>query len=204
MKVSQLFVALGILVAGSGTGFADDQSGGGFDWSGFYIGAYGAYGEGSSKSAVAVDAHPSDPFFGIHGGYLFDLGDVVVGLEGDASLADLDDDIPSGGALLTQDFDNIAAIRARVGVPIEKALLFASAGWSWADTEYGYLVEQEKKVISGPTLGIGAQYVFSNHFVGRLDYNHYFYGTTTYDLETQVDVKNSLDEIRVGVDFLLH
>lgn len=204
MNFSRTFAAVGILFAASSNAFAAENSGSGFNWSGFYVGTYWAYGEGTSKSAVAVDAHPTGQFLGIHGGYLFDLDHVVLGLEGDASLADLDDDIIDGGAHLTQDFDNIAAVRARVGVPIDNALLSVSAGWSWADTEYGYLVEQEKKVISGPTVGIGAQYAFSNHLVGRLDYNHYFYGTTTYDLETQVDVKNSLDEIRAGVDFIFH
>jgi outer membrane immunogenic protein len=180
---------------------ASDSSHSGFDWSGFYIGAYVAYGEGTSKSDVTQDAHPSDPFPGIHAGYFVDFDRVILGLEGDASLADLDDDLPSG---LTQDFDNIASVRARVGLPIDNTLLLANAGWAWADTEYGYLVEKEQKVISGPTVGVGAQYAFSNNFIGRLEYNHYFYGKTTYDLETQVDVKNSLDEIRVGVDFVFH
>ena len=204
MKVFQLFVALGVLVAGSSSGFTAENTGDGFNWSGFYIGAYGAYGEGTSKSDVAVDAHPSDPFPGIHAGYLFDFGNVILGLEGDASLADLDDDIRIGPAQVTQDFDNIASVRARIGLPVDNTLFFANVGWAWADTEYGFLVEQEQKVISGPTVGVGAQYAFSNNFIARLEYNHYFYGTTTYDLETQVDVKNSLDEIRVGVDFIFH
>ena len=206
MRVFRLLVALSALLAGINPAFSADTteaSDEGFNWAGFYIGVYGAYGEGTSKSDVAVDAHPSDPFPGVHAGYLFDFGSVIFGLEGDASLADLDDDIVSGG-LVTQDFDNIASVRARVGLPFDRALLFASVGWSWADTEYGYLVEKDQKVISGPTAGLGVQYAFSNHFIGRLEYNHYFYGTTTYDLETQADVKNSLDEVRAGVDFLFH
>jgi outer membrane immunogenic protein len=207
MKAKRVFVAFSALLAGVSTAFsaeATDRSDGGYNWAGFYIGVYGAYGEGTSESDVAQDAHPSDPFPGIHAGYLFDFDHVILGLEGDASLADLDDDISSGGALLTQDFDNIASIRARIGLPIANTLLFANVGWAWADTEYGYLVLQDQKVISGPTAGVGAQYAFSNNFIGRLEYNHYFYGTTTYDLETQVDVKNNLDEIRAGVDFVFH
>jgi len=207
MKVSRFLVAFSALCIATTGGLAAesmDPSGGGYNWAGFYLGAYGAYGEGTSESDVAVDAHPSDPFPGIHAGYLFDFGNVILGLEGDASLADLDDDIRIGPAQVTQDFDNIASVRARIGLPVDNTLLFANAGWAWADTEYGYLVEQEQKVISGPTVGVGAQYAFSNSFIARLEYNHYFYGTTTYDLETEVDVKNSLDEIRVGVDFIFH
>ncbi len=204
MKVSPFLVAFSALSMATTSGLAAesmDPSDGGYNWAGFYLGVYGAYGEGTSKSDVAPDAHPSDPFPGIHAGYLLDLGNVLLGLEGDASLSDLDDDLPSG---LTQDFDNIASVRARIGLPIDSTLLFTNVGWAWADTEFGYLVEQEQKVISGPTVGVGAQYVFSNNFIARLEYNHYFYGTTTYDLETQVDVKNSLDEIRAGVDFIFH
>jgi outer membrane immunogenic protein len=204
MKVSHFLVAFSALCMATTSGRAAeymDVPDVGYDWAGFYLGVYGAYGEGTSESDVAPDAHPSDPFPGIHAGYLFDLGNVIVGLEGDASLSDLDDDLPSG---LTQDFDNIASVRARIGLPVDSTLLFANVGWAWADTEYGYLVEKEQKVISGPTVGVGAQYAFSNNFIARLEYNHYFYGTTTYNLETQVDVKNSLDEIRVGVDFMIH
>ncbi|HUQ38313.1 MAG TPA: outer membrane beta-barrel protein [Aestuariivirga sp.] len=206
MKLNLLLVAFSALLAGISPAFSaetTDYSDESYDWAGFYLGVYGAYGEGTSKSDVAVDAHPSDPFPGIHAGYLFNLDSVILGVEGDASLADLDDDIVSGG-LVTQDFDNIASVRARVGLPIDNTLLFANAGWAWADTEYGYLVEKDQKVISGPTVGVGAQYAFSNSFIGRIEYNHYFYGSTTYDLETQVDVKNSLDEIRAGVDFIFH
>ena len=207
MKVRHFFVAFSALCMATTGGLAADSmdpSDGANNWAGFYLGVYGAYGEGTSESDVAQDAHPSDPFPGVHAGYLFDLGNVILGLEGDASLADLDDDISDGGALLTQDFDNIASVRARVGLPIDNTLLFTNVGWAWADTEFGYLVEKEQKVISGPTAGVGAQYAFSNNFIARLEYNHYFYGTTTYDLETQVDVKNSLDEIRAGVDFIFH
>jgi hypothetical protein len=132
MKVSQLFVALGVLVAGSSSGFTAENTSDGFNWSGFYIGAYGAYREGTSKSEVAVDAQPSDPFPGIHAGYL--TGNVILGLEGDASWADLDDDIRIGPAQVTQDFDNIASVRARIGLPFENTLLFANVGWAWADT----------------------------------------------------------------------
>ena len=204
VKVSHVLVAFSALCMATTSGRAAesmDTPDVRYDWAGFYLGVYGAYGEGTSESDVAPDAHPSDPFPGVHAGYLIDLGDVIVGLEGDASLADLDDDLPSG---LTQDFDNIASVRARLGLPVDNTLLFANVGWAWADTEFGYLVEKEQKVISGPTVGVGAQYAFSNNFIGRLEYNHYFYGTTTYNLETQVDVKNSLDEIRVGVDFMFH
>jgi outer membrane immunogenic protein len=207
MTVCKLFVALAAFVATSGAVYAAENSVPSvedFDWSGFYVGVYGAYGEGASKSDVSLDVHPADPFPGIHAGYLFDFGQVVLGVEGDASLADLDDDIRSGGGQITQDIDSIASVRARIGLPINNTLLFANAGWAWAETEYGYLVLQDQKSISGPTLGAGAQYAFSNRLIGRLEYNHYFYGTTTYDLETQVDIKNSVDEVKVGVDFIFH
>jgi outer membrane immunogenic protein len=207
MKAIKSLVVFGALLAGTSSVLGAesiDTSDSGYNWSGFYLGVYAAYGEGTSKSDVAVDAHPSDPFGGIHAGYLLDFDSVIFGLEGDVSLADLDDDISNGGALVTQDFDNIASVRARIGLPIDNTLLFANAGWAWADTEFGYLVQKDQKVISGPTVGVGAQYTFSNHLIGRLEYNHYFYGTTTYDLETSVDVKNNLDEIRAGVDFVFH
>ena len=62
------------------------------------------------------------------------------------------------------------------------------------------LVEQ-KKNISGPALGVGGHYALNNHFIGRLEYVHYFYGDTTYDIPAPVTVKNSADELRIGLDY---
>jgi outer membrane immunogenic protein len=183
---------------------AAGSSDAGYDWSGPYLGVYAAYGEGLSETSGIIDAHPSDPFGGIHAGYLFDFDQFVLGVEGDASLADLDADIGSGADFVTQDIDNLASVRARIGLPMNKALLFVSGGWAWADTEYGLGFEKDQKVVSGPTVSLGAQYAFSNNFAGRLEYLHYDYGKTSYDLGSSVAVDNSVDVITLGVDFLIH
>jgi outer membrane immunogenic protein len=207
MRTKRILAAFAAFFAGASAAFAADAiqpSDAGVDWSGLYIGVYGAYGIGDSTAEGVEDAHPSDPFSGIHVGYLFNFDRFVVGIEADASLADLDDDIGSGASFITQDFNSIASISARIGVPIDNALLFVNAGWSWADTEYGLGALEEKKGISGPALGAGAQYAFSGGIIGRMDYTHYWYGTTTYDLATPVEVKNSADVVKVGVDYLFH
>lgn len=207
MKRSWILFAFASLFTGTSAAFAADAalpSDAGFDWSGLYIGVYGAYGMGDSKADGVADAHPSDPFLGIHAGYLFNFDRFVAGIEGDVSLADLDDDIGSGASFITQDVDNIASLRARIGLPIDRALLFASAGWSWADTEYGLGAEKDQRVVSGPELGAGAEFALFGGFIGRVEYTHYWYGTTTYDLATPVDVENSVDVVKFGVDFIFH
>ena len=80
MKVNRFLAALSALFVGINPAFSADTAAAfdeGFNWTGFYIGVYGAYGKGTSESDVAQDAHPSDPFPGIHAGYLPDFDRVI-------------------------------------------------------------------------------------------------------------------------------
>ncbi len=128
----------------------------------------------------------------------------MIGIEANASLSDLDDDKGTRGTanFQTQDMDNIGSIRTKLGLAVnDRAMLFATAGWGWGKSEYGEGLVEEQKNISGPALGAGAHYALDNHFIGRVEYVHYFYGDTTYNLTTPVTVSNSADEVRLGVDY---
>lgn len=173
------------------------------DWTGLYVGAFAAGGLGTTEADFG-NMHPTGVFGGADIGFQYQLDQVVIGLEANASLSDLDDDqgVRGTGKFQTQDMDNIASVRAKLGVPVgERSMIFATAGWGWGQSEYGEGLVEQKKNISGPTLGVGAHYALDSHFVGRLEYVHYFYGDTAYNLTVPVTVSNSADEIRVGLDY---
>jgi outer membrane immunogenic protein len=172
------------------------------DWSGFYIGAYGAYGFGDTRSSDNNDSKPQDPYPGIHAGYSLELENIVIGIEGDLSLADLDGDTGSGAGLVSQDIDNIAAISGRIGLPFDNMLVFASAGWSWADSERNTPISKDNKLLNGPTLGAGFQYGLGNQLVGRFEYVHIDYGKVTYDITGSPKVDSNVDVVKVGLDYI--
>lgn len=172
------------------------------DWSGFYIGAYGAYGFGDTRSSDNNDSKPQDPYPGIHAGYALELEKIVIGIEGDISLADLDGDTGSGAGFVSQDIDNIAAIRGRIGLPFDNILVFMSAGWSWADSERNTLVNSDTELLNGPTLGGGFQYGLGHQLIGRIEYVHIDYGKVTYDIPGSPKVDSNVDVVKVGLDYI--
>lgn len=181
---------------------ASDVGDSSYDWTGFYLGAFAAGGIGTTDAAYGT-MHPIGVFGGVDVGLQYQFDPVVIGLEVNASLSDLDDDKGTRGInFQTQDMDNIGSVRAKLGMPVgERMMVFGTAGWSWGKSEYGEISAQEKKDIYGPSLGVGAHYALSDHFISRAEYVHYFYGDTTYSLATPTTVSNSADELRIGLDY---
>ncbi|HUQ35389.1 MAG TPA: outer membrane beta-barrel protein [Aestuariivirga sp.] len=173
-----------------------------FEWTGFYIGAYGAYGFGDTRSSDGIDSEPQDPYPGIHAGYALELEKIVIGIEGDLSLADLDGDTGSGAGFVSQDIDNIAAISGRIGLPFDNMLVFMSAGWSWADSERNTIGSSDTEFLNGPTLGGGFQFGLGHHMVGRFEYVHIDYGKVTYDIIGSPKVDSNVDVVKVGLDYI--
>jgi len=174
-----------------------------FDWTGFYAGAFTAGGIGTSEAAFG-DLHPVGVFGGIDAGAQYQFDRFIIGIEGNASLSDLDHDKGQSHtpSFQTQDMDNIGSVRARLGAAVgSNMMVFTSAGWGWADTEYGEGTNIQKHKVDGLSLGGGVHYAWSKHLIGRAEYIHYFYGDTTYDLASPTTVENSADEIRLGVDY---
>lgn len=194
--------ALASAVAGPASGA--DVSVEGRDWTGLYIGGYFAGGLGLTEADFG-NMHPKGIFGGADIGFQYQFDSLIVGVEGNASFSDLDDDqgTPSTPTFQTQDMDNIGSVRAKIGTPVgDRMMLFATAGWGWGKTEYGEGLVQQTKKVSGPALGVGAHYALTDHFIGRAEYVHYFYGDTTYNLATPTTVTNSANELRVGLDYM--
>lgn len=172
------------------------------DWTGFYVGIYGAYGFADTHSSDNADSKPQDPFPGIHAGYALEVEKIIIGIEGDISLADLDGDTGSGAGFVSQDIDNIAAISGRIGLPFDNMLLFVSAGWSWGDSERNTFVSGDREFLNGPTLGGGILYGLGHHLKGRIEYVHIDYGKVTYDIPGSPNVDSNVDVVKVGLDYI--
>jgi len=120
------------------------------DWNGGYLGAQLGYADGGS-----VDGDGA--LGGVHGGYRWDLGRTVLGVEGMYNSADLSGD----NDLITT--DNIASITGQVGRDLGKTLVYAKAGVAYAD---GEIVGQNADDY-GYTVGLGVDYqVNQNWTVG--------------------------------------
>ena len=164
-----------------------------FTWTGFYVGVNAGYGW-SNDDFDAVDFADDEDDGGFVGGaqvgYNYQIGSFVVGLEGDIQYADFGRE----GAFVvdgtTYDVDNsdwFGTVRARAGVAFDRALIYATGGFAFADDATGW------------TVGGGVEYAFTNNLSAKieglyvnLDHDDNFAG---FDGETDFGV------IRAGLNF---
>jgi outer membrane immunogenic protein len=167
------------------------------DWTGVYLGAHTAYGLADAESDVGADTRPHDPYAGAQIGLNWQIDQFVFGPEADFSYADLDGD---KGAL-QQDVDNLFSLRARLGYAMGHFLPFATAGVAWADSERSItLTAKENDNLRGWVAGVGADVAITRKWSARLEYLHYDFGDTTYQLDAPHQVDISIDAIRAGIN----
>jgi outer membrane immunogenic protein len=139
-----------------------------FTWTGFYVGVNAGYGWNANDSitvgGVRFDLDDEGGFVGgAQAGYNYQIGSFVVGLEGDIQYADFggDDrfDFDNDG-LLDDDFNNsdwFGTVRARAGVAFDRALIYATGGFAFADDATGW------------TVGGGLEYAFTNNLSAKIE-----------------------------------
>jgi outer membrane immunogenic protein len=135
-----------------------------FTWTGFYVGVNAGYGW-SNDDFDSVDLADEDDDGGFVGGaqvgYNYQIGSFVVGLEGDIQYADFGSEgafIGTDGA--TYDIDRsdwFGTVRARAGVAFDRALIYATGGFAFADDANGW------------TVGGGVEYAFTNNLSAKIE-----------------------------------
>lgn len=193
-----------------------------FNWTGAYIGLEAGYSWAKSKADytafLAIDA-PMDPkgfVGGIYGGYNFQLGNsVVLGIEGDINYADVHGSTPTlegGVPIAGQSFDGkvdwTASIRGRVGYSINRFLPYVTAGGAFAhydvgNTAGGVTEHAFDRTLSGWTVGVGADYAFTDNLIGRVEYRYADFGTKSAGavLFENYDVDLKTNDLRIGLAY---
>jgi len=136
-----------------------------FTWTGFYVGVNAGYGWNSDDDITIGGVRYSlddDGGFvgGAQAGYNYQIGSFVVGLEGDIQYADLggNDIILSDGTVVDfNDSDWFGTIRARAGVAFDRALIYATGGFAFADGATGW------------TVGGGLEYAFTDNLSAKVE-----------------------------------
>lgn len=198
-----------------------------FDWSGPYIGIFGAAiaVDGTYDATCTSGGAPCivDPTYtdiehsgigyagGILGGWNYQIDSFVMGIEGDWAF---------GGKVATNDepgidtdlsFNNIATLRARAGFALDNTLLYFTGGLAAVDMEFGAVMsstESDSKWVYGWTAGGGLEHAFSDSFSGRIEYLYVGLDdadfSMTDDSGTTLDATQSFDDIhmvRVGLTY---
>ncbi|MEM1377615.1 MAG: hypothetical protein AAGG69_09515 [Pseudomonadota bacterium] len=156
MKLSSAVASVGLLSTGANAD--DDFSNENFEtrWSGFYGGIN--FGIGDMETGGVFDS--VDTVFdnsalstvgavgGGQAGWALDVGDWVVGIEGDITGLSLGQSATDkNGKLHTLDTDYLASLQARVGKPLGDSFVFGSAGVAYLSADVAYDVNSENSIV---------------------------------------------------------
>lgn len=190
-----------------------------YNWSGVYVGAQIGYGWGDSDLTFGDGPAFSNPesdgvLGGAYLGYNAQLSNnVVVGVEGDFAFADLQGSggvFESVGQSIEVDVNWTAAIRARLGYAVGRFLPYVAGGVAFADVEHeGFLspgegLGSDSQTYTGWTLGVGAEYAFTDALIVRAEYRYTDFGEEDYAARPFFD-PHSMDletnDVRFGVAY---
>ena len=130
------------------------------DWTGFYVGGQLGYGEASG-----ADEDVSGGLGGLHAGYLYDLGQWVIGGELDYDWADMSDTF--GGVEVK--VDEIARLKLIGGYDLGNGLLYATAGAFNANLNASVGSLETNVDDNGWIAGIGYKHKFTENWVGGVE-----------------------------------
>ena len=207
-----------------------------FSWTGFYIGAHGGYGWGtsefdksrtiyeeSSEGRPDADYDTDGWLAGGQIGFNYQVNQFVIGIEADASWADIDgkgkyyideNDLFGSCALAndpcTTKIESLGTIAVRLGFAVDHTLFYLKGGAAWANVKLtaGYtdpafpndnFHASEEETRWGWTIGAGAEYAFAENWSLKLEYNYIDLGDDSVTFNFRPDIvtvptKTTLDQ----------
>ena len=137
----------------------------------------------------------------------------MLGVEGDYAFASLSDDGEGGTGFYNThvdlDIDQIASVRARLGMAMGQWLPFVTAGWGWAQADRStfnsiFGTSSDSNWHDGWTAGLGAEYAIDDRWSVKAEYRYYSLGEETYGVKASggegTDVDLDLHTVLVGIN----
>ncbi len=163
-----------------------------FTWTGFYAGVNAGYGWATPKGAAEA-AYGSLDGAQIGGtvGYNYQMGQLVVGVEGD----DAWNNARGSKAGATSKATNVATARGRVGYAVDRVLLFTTAGYAGASLDRTPATSDWH---NGYALGGGMEYAFTSNVSAKAEY---LYTDLTSKDATTPRAGLTQNTVRMGVNY---
>jgi outer membrane immunogenic protein len=184
-----------------------------YDWTGFYIGGHVGYGWADKSwqdSFGLFDiSHQANGFLGgAQGGFNYQLGMFVIGLEGDWSWTNMSGSTSALASTFNTDVDWTATLTGRAGVAFDRWLVYGKGGVAWARDRYStnfYTVPGTDfaDTRTGWTLGAGVEYAFAPQWSAKLEYNYMNFGTeqVSFAPGTFTNIDQQVHAVKFGINY---
>ena len=175
-------------------------------WTGPYIGGFvgGTFVEGGYTTQQDPEMSGTGGYAGVLGGYLYDFGGLVIGIEGDYGWG-FDTTAQNRDPVEATDlkFDDIYTIRGRLGWADDNTLIYATGGYGWIDATVSGKVgpnsvdDEDSNTFEGWVVGGGIEHRFFDGLSARLEYLYGDFGNEDFTLTDHDTVTGTLD---LGLD----
>ncbi|MFG1396425.1 outer membrane protein [Roseixanthobacter pseudopolyaromaticivorans] len=163
-----------------------------YDWSGFYLGAQGGY-SWNKATVLGADRNLDSGSAGVHGGYNFQSGNIVYGIENDFNYNFED----KGDANLEWD----ASGRARIGYALDRTLFFATGGVAAAGAKIDASgVGKKDDILIGWTAGAGIEHAFTDNIIVRGEYRYSDFGKKDFGSDVG-DFSATQHKVLIGASY---
>jgi outer membrane immunogenic protein len=163
-----------------------------FSWTGFYIGVNGGWGWSNTDNNSF--GHVNGGLVGGTVGYNYQLGQFVIGYEGDVDWSDIHGNnfaytLPGGFGNDKLSSNWMVTERARLGYSVDRALFFVTGGYAGIDMKSSFTDSfgngfSQNNWHNGGIVGAGVEYAFTNNISLKGEYLYapmqsktYFQGT---------------------------
>ncbi|MDB5617147.1 outer membrane beta-barrel protein [Tardiphaga sp.] len=165
-----------------------------YNWTGFYIGGHvgGAF-RGNDNNLLGGS---NDGTFmgGVQGGYDYQFAqNWVMGLEANYSFLNTSSNFANRG---------LGSVTGRLGYTWGPSLLYVKGGYAWADSRFtnGFSGNGGN---DGYTVGGGLEYLFTQNWSGKVEYQYYNFGNTSFVTPTAVvgGFTNDVHSVKAGLNY---
>jgi outer membrane immunogenic protein len=169
------------------------------DWTGFHLGALLGWTWADADTDAAqgdIDADGVDG--GAYAGFDYQMGNFVVGAEGDLIVPGVDGD--EGPLSVDQGLNG--SLRARAGIALDQFLLYGTGGAALTNVELSRGGTSDDQTLWGWTVGAGAEAMITNNITARVEYRYTDYEDDTFSVggpPASVESDLSTHSVRAGV-----
>jgi outer membrane immunogenic protein len=198
------------------------------NWTGFYVGGHAGLINGNTQGGIeqfgpivaavtATDYDMNGGMYGVHAGYNYQMGSMVMGIEGtySGSSAQGNSSCVIGLMDCQRKLDWVATVVGRLGYAMDKTMVYGLAGVAWGKLEtdvelFGVIpLFEGNETHVGWTVGLGVEHAVSDNMLVRVEYSHIDLGSETHSLNfpgasvpgLPNEVEATFDTIKIGLSY---
>ena len=178
-----------------------------YNWTGFYIGINGGGGFGRSQWDSTGSFNTSGGLVGGTVGYNYQIGQAVVGVEGDIDWADINGTTNTACPFGCKTTDNwLSTVRGRLGYAADRFMPFVTAGAAFGDIRAstpGFATATTTN--AGWTIGGGLEGAIAGNWTAKAEYLYVDLGNFNCGLNCGAGVTNNVsfhaNVLRAGLNY---